>query len=549
MDRIYMVEGDLIRFKFPYDPKLVTAVKLLKGRWYNQNDKSWSVPITKENLKPITDFIEHHAFTKREPEKQKKLTDAKVAEISNYLIENHNFSLVPRRYQLECLDYIIDKQRVIIGDDVGLGKTFEAIMGIEVERAFPCLVVTPSSVKYNWAARWEDWTGRTNISVIEGSKKDKNFWGADVVCVNYDLLGKMTEGEFNFKFPEIASIQWRSIICDESHFLKNKKSNRSHAVKRLIANIEIVYFLTGTAVMNRPSELINQLQLLGTFAIFGDWMYFVHRYCKAKRTRWGWDISGASNLMELHNKLQQTCYIRREKRDVLKELPPVTEQIFKVNISNKKKYHSAENDLLSYLRGEYGTEASVRAERAQELVLMNTLKQLSGEGKLKAIEQYLADWIEADNGKLLVFGTYRIVLEHLSDKFNATLISGGITAKQKFNIVNGFKSSSNPLLFANILSGGTGIDGIQEVCNNVLFLEFPWRPSDLEQAIGRISRQGQQFPVTVTYMMCPYTIDVDIWEMIQEKRVVTDAVNKGIVNESEGDSMRMLIKKFINKNT
>ena len=84
------------------------------------------------------------------------------------------------------------------------------------------------------------------------------------------------------------------------------------------------------------------------------------------------------------------------------------------------------------------------------------------------------------------------------------------------------------------------MDGLQKVCSNMAILELPPRPSDLVQVIGRLERSGQQNPVTIQYLLSSSTIDKDLWEMLKNKKSVTDMLNKGF----EDDSSLMILKKY-----
>ena len=96
-------------------------------------------------------------------------------------------------------------------------------------------------------------------------------------------------------------------------------------------------------------------------------------------------------------------------------------------------------------------------------------------------------------------------------------------------------------------SAGTGVDGLQLVCSNMLIIELPWRPSDLTQVIGRLDRSGQEEPVTVTFALSDDTIDSEMFEMLADKELVTEAVNKGIDIKRNGSGMRAVMKKIMKK--
>ena len=105
-------------------------------------------------------------------------------------------------------------------------------------------------------------------------------------------------------------------------------------------------------------------------------------------------------------------------------------------------------------------------------------------------------------------------------------------------------------VFANIATLSTGVDGLQEHCSNMLFLELPPRPSDLDQAKARIDRMGQKQEMNIYYILSSETIDADLKEVIDEKTVITNAVIKGHDTVSNNDESTdwALIKRLKSKN-
>jgi SNF2 family DNA or RNA helicase len=174
------------------------------------------------------------------------------------------------------------------------------------------------------------------------------------------------------------------------------------------------------------------------------------------------------------------------------------------------------------------------------------LRRLSIEGKTKAIETYIKEWSQSDD-KLLIFGLHREPLVYLSEKFKSPLIAGGVSSKQKQKMVNDWKTSDNQFMFANIESAGTGVDGLQEVCSNMIIVELPWRPSDLWQVIGRLDRSGQKMSPNIKYLLSEDTIDMQMWDMLQDKEEVITAVNKGIDIKKSESGMRAVMRKLRKK--
>ena len=557
---VYEVDtrNKMMVFNFPFDKNIVREIKncSMEAHW-NPELLCWRIPINNYTKDSILFLIKRNNFIKKvqkeeEIYKHDYSIPKNISEKLDSICDNRKFTYTPRPYQMESLYYGMQKVNFINGDDVGLGKTFEAIIYTEAIKSFPALVVVPASVKYNWAEKWQEIAGPHRVvSVIESkeTKKNPNNWKADVVIINYDILGKKQGKGATPKFEELVSTKWKMFIFDEGHFLKDDGSMRSKVARAITKKSSaVIQLLTGTPTMSRPSELWNLLVLIKKNHLIADSKEkFQQKYCGAYRTKFGIDNSGATNILELNKALRETCYLRREKRDVLKDLPDIETVILKTPIDNLKEINRATENLYEYLLDTKGEEAADSAMEAQALVSLGVLRKLSIQGKLKAIEQYLNDW-KSSRVKLVVFGLHREELDHLSTKFNSKLIAGGVSSKKKQEIVKEWISNDETFLFANMHSAGTGVDGLQLVCSNMLILELPWRPSDLVQVIGRLDRSGQKNASTIRYLLNEESIDQQMWEMLQEKEITTEGVNKGVDLTKEESGMRMVLRKIIKKN-
>lgn len=535
---------------FSYNKDLVQQIKKFTGASWNPQNFEWSIPFTLPTVAPLQKWLHDNGFvegmnyypSKRVLEYQEPpviITPEDVAIACKEL----GFKRMPRPYQCEGIAYMINHGNCINGDDCGLGKTMQTIMTLELMDAFPALVITPASVKYNWKKEWEKWNPTRTVGVVGRKKKfNENVWQNDVIIINYDILGERGLDKPTAKFKELLKKRWASCVMDEIHFLKSEKALRTKMAKKIVKTVPHVWGLTGTLTQNKPADLIQPFTIIRRFEdIFGSTKEFKYRYCNAKMTVFGMDCSGFSNLEELHELLRMGGYIRRNKRDVLDELPPMVEQTIDVPISNTREYRKAENNLLEYLE-KIDINKVNSAVNAPHLVMIQTLKQLSIEGKLPFITTYIKEWLEANEGEqLLVFGVHRIPLQQLAEYFKAPLIQGGVSADKKQQIVNEFSNGGHRLLFANIQSAGTGTDGLQDNCSNLVYIELPDKSTELEQANARLERMGQRNSINITYLLSPDTIDADIKEMVADKGMITGLVNKG------GNENELLTKKFLLK--
>lgn len=489
---------------------------------------------------------------KAEIKPYKELLSRKDIEL---LIDNLPLLKKPRSYQMDYLYYAVNHGNHINGSGVGCGKTKMAIFYAEMLDLFPCMVVCPASVKSGWLREWKETNPDRRVSIISTSSPPEDF-EADVIVINYDILGKRVTKEngktsLEIRLDGMKKKSFSLVIADEIHFLKNRKSIRSKSFKKLAHKVPSVIGLTGTLIMNRPAELLNILMLIERIKEIAPddqyHHYFFERYCNMKETNFGMDISGASNIKELNRLLKECCYFQVSKRDALKELPSISENVVECEITNKRAYKKADNDLLQFIEDKFKDQEKVdKAARAEFLVKLSMLKQLSLEGKTKSIKKWVEEWMEAnEEEKLLVFASQSTILTKIAGEFKeGLLITGSTTTKKRDEILQKFALEKNKrVLFANIGCLGTGVDGLQKVCSNMAILELPPRPSDLVQVIGRLERSGQENPVTIQYLLSPETIDQDLWEMLKGKKDVTDMLNKGF----QDDTSLMILQKYKNE--
>lgn len=394
--------------------------------------------------------------------------------------------------------------------------------------------------------------------------ESNNLRNYDIIVMGYNTIIKYEE--------LLKKISWKIFIGDESHYLKNKKAKRTEAVLNLVKNIEYKILLTGTAVVNRPSELTVQLEIINKMNDFGGWWPFVKRYCNAHYGSFGLDLSGATHLNELHEKMRRICYIRRNKKEVLAELPDKQRSIIEIDITNRKEYNKAENDLIEYLKGEISIvrnnitkwEAEGKdweeiqqlvkdtkeqkinsAMQAEHLVRINVLKRLVAQGKIEGIKEWIDDFLESGE-KLIVFAEHVDLIKQLSDYYKCGRIIGETKLEERERLVIDFQENpSTKLLFLNMKTGGVGLTLTSS--SNVLFLELGWGPTEHSQAEDRSHRMGQKNSVNCYYVIGKETIDNWIYELIEEKRVITDAINSGIESEKQVNILSELIDKLRNK--
>ena len=547
----YDKEKNLIFLSHPYDQSYVELVKSIPGRWYEATDHFWSIPNQRRILDKFAQLVSKYNMQLDDSLKDSVFCDFVLTEDQlnrspitvseerkeQLLASLPINSLIPRNYQLAGIDLMLERKNVINGDDMGLGKTGQAVLTVEISNSFPCLVICPAGVKYNWKREWHKWYDGRGITIIDEYNSDS--LETDVLVINYDRLDKNVDW--------LKLIQWRSVICDEFHYLKNGKSLRSKATRKITRKIERRIFLSGTPILNAPIELVNPLTTLRMFEkMFGDWFKFIERYCNGHKDYLGhWDVSGASNTLELNMVMRQMVYIRREKREVLDELPEIQHSILEVDIDNRKEYRMAESDLINYLRENVSLVASNSAVNAEQLVQLVRLRILVGKGKLESIYEFIDNFLESSTRKLLVFGIHVEVVELIAAKYGCQKIYGATDPKKRLDIVRNFAENNERILVGNIQSLGVGTDGLQDACSDMLITEFPDRPGDIDQIVGRLERIGQKNAINIYYSKARETIDEILWDSLELKRVITDGVNKGRVVERNVSVMKSVLRSYL----
>jgi SNF2 family DNA or RNA helicase len=524
--------------KFPYDPEIIVEVKKLPQRTWDMKKKHWTAPITIGVLELADKYKFDVEDSVREKiiELTKKSTELLVqststdAEIS---IPTLNGTLMP--YQKAGVAYAGSVGRCLIADQMGLGKTVEAIASLEYRDAFPAIIVCPASLKENWKREINKWLPHRSVNILSGKG---NIANVDVNIVNYDIIGRFVE--------PIMHLKPMGLVLDESHYVKTSKTKRTEAVRDIAKKVPqsgTVLLLSGTPVTNRPEELVSQLEILGMLSRFGGKWAFLKRYTNAYHNGFGWDTKGASNLNELNMKLRQNCYIRRTKDEVLKELPAKTRNVVHVEPSGKgyAEYRKAEGDLLAFL-AENGYRASDTAEHLRRTTV---LKRLAADAKMESVIEWIDSFLESCDRKLVVFAHNVAIVDYLAGKYGNLRVSGQDSMEDRQHAVDSFqKDHKARVIVLNLQAGGVGLT--LTAGSDVCFVQQGWTPGEHDQAEDRCHRIGQQNSVQAWYLIGVNTIDEDIYDLIDAKRAVVDAVTDGDEVQQAGvigDLMKRLYAK------
>lgn len=425
----------------------------------------------------------------------------------------------PRQYQLEGRDFLKSRNFALLGDAPGVGKTGQAIISIDPK--WRVLIVCPASVKTQWQEALMDWCGLESWVISSSTHSPPSSEKKKIVIVNYDLMIR------NPLCWQLCKLRFDLIIYDEAHKLKSMSAKRTKVAlgqQYLRPRAKRIWFLTGTPIKNRPVDLYPILrscapEVLGKHKSF---LSFAYRYCGAYKSHFGLDTSGASNIDELRNSLK-TFMLRREKRDVLNELPAriVIKQDLESTPAVKKIILDEEAQTIE-AAGDEDPSLFKLGEIAR-------IRRLLAKYKVPVCADYIKDILETED-KLVVFYHHKEVLHELRNTFKdvpSTFIDGSIDPSKRSGIVEKFRTDKTiKLFFGQMQACGEGIDGLQSVCSTCVFIEPSWSHTDIEQCIGRLERSGQQNNINVHILVIKDTIESRMMEVVREKLRVDEQLYK-----------------------
>jgi len=343
-----------------------------------------------------------------------------------------------------------------------------------------------------------------------------------VVIVSYGLITNLTKK--NVLIPN----QFKCIIVDESHMLKNKKSKRTKCVMPLLKGASRVIMLSGTPAMSKPEELFPQLNALGeTSGWWNDENDFKAKYVKDKYS----DPSFA----ELHTLLTSTVMIRRLKHDILKDMPSKLRENVHINVRDPILGQTIKDGLLTLRQGKgvlgklsvlhqnldsienreqpqcSGDAASrssdIAAPHVQQSVtegdgetksrkaILNQIFRLSGTAKIPALIDMLKRWLDnPTNGKLCIFAHHINVLNALVDLGGLSNAPGSTTkyiridgsTNPKFRQVQITSFQNDPTVKIAVLGlTAAGVGVTLTAASTIWFAELFWTPALMIQAEDR----------------------------------------------------------------
>ena len=542
--------------QFPYNAEAVEAIKELPSRRWVPEEKAWEIPdflaqVAAVKLKPfypdISEALMLHgssvsADARRDMSNAKagtELADRNSQRAFERIQNELDLPLKLFPYQEVGVAFIeLSKGRALLGDEMGLGKTAQSLAWLSLyPEKRPVLVVCPASMKVTWGREIQKWVPQEDFQIIKNGK-DKLLENKNIYIINYDLVKKRRD--------ELLDLMPEVVILDECTYIKERKSQRTKATLAVCKEVPHVLALSGTPILNKPLEFFNVLNLISPDVFKSQWK-FGQQFCNASHDGYGWKYSGVSNSETL-NFLLKSLMIRREKREVLKELPDKRREFIYLGVppSILRTHEQAERGLRKAVR-DYNTDglsSSIRSERRMiAITALNYLRQIVGMSKAEQIMEVITPTLETKE-KIVIFGHYQVTLDKIEESlkkegYTYVRIDGNITGNKRQNRIDEFQEDSKcQVMLASIMTMGMGVDLTE--ASNVFIVDRQWTPAVEEQGEDRLWRLGQKKNVAVWYLVAENTVDDKMTDLVESKRRVISQIVDGKLPDEQSLIAEML---------
>lgn len=412
----------------------------------------------------------------------------------------------------------------ILADDMGLGKTLQSIAFIDSvlpeirEKKLPILVVSPSSLVYNWFSELKKFAPHIRAVIADGNQAErrkilKDIAEFDVIITSYPLLRRDIR---------LYARPFHTLFLDEAQAFKNPTTQTARAVKTIQA--EYRFGLTGTPVENSLEELWSIFhvvfpELLPGRKEFGD----LRREDIAKRVK--------------------PFVLRRLKGDVLNELPEKIEHLQSSELlPDQKSLYAA---YLAKLREEtlkHLDKDTLRKNKIRILAGLTRLRQIcchpalfvdDYKGSSAKFEQLLEilEECRSTGKRILIFSQFTKMLSIIGRELNRQAIpyfylDGSTPAQERVELCDRFNEGEGDLFLISLKAGGTGLN--LTGADTVILYDLWWNPAVEQQAADRAYRMGQKNTVQVIKLVAQGTIEEKMHELQESKKnLIAEVIEPG----------------------
>ena len=440
----------------------------------------------------------------------------------------------PRDYQTAGVGFVLGVlsryRAAMLADDAGLGKTLQAILVSKGLKARRNLIVAPAIARVSWPIEirrfWPEMLAHTKVppfSALPGGWINDD---ALVLVLSYDVFSQPSAMKRWMK--ALRERRWDLLILDEAHYLKNL-SNRTVAIYGgrsghlgLQAAADRVLLLTGSPTPNHAGELYPHYRTFWPDLLTHEGKPlgqadFEERFTKYTDTTWGRNIHGSQGQDVLRRAFAPVL-LRRRRRDVLDELPPL--QVEDVPLvpgpgaSNEYLFHRGAIDRLMAVP----VDALPDALRSDEVHLA-TLRRLLGEMKARPAAEWAREKLSTGVDKILLFAWHTNVIETMAKQlldFSSVTITGATSPGERAAAVDRFQHNPDVRVFiGQVKAAGTAITLTAGA--HIGIVEPSWVPGENEQVIARAWRMGQIRPVLASFLYVPGSLDHRIMRAFRRK--------------------------------
>lgn len=542
---------------FPYDEEIIGAVKSMSDRAWDNTNKVWEIPYGS-----LLDFLVQ--FSNHEIQLQGNIYEAEHDLLDDLQVTyDYDFKTIPYSYQVDGFNYGMNHNNWLLADEQGLGKTKQIIDIACAKKQYMgyqhCLIICGvNGLKWNWANEVKKHSNedvcilgqkrRKNGRLYIGSSEDKlacldnidelpYFLITNVETLRYGVktgnkvkkMGKVVDEVIYPITDRITALcnegKINMVAIDEIHRCKNSKSQQGEQMLRVVAETNVA--MTGTPLMNKPFDIYTIMKWLG-YEKHSLYQFSQH-YC----VYGGWgghEVVGYKNLEELNGHLN-TVMLRRLKSDVF-DLPEKVyiDEYVEMGASQTRVYNQALNGLLNDMESVYTAinPLSTLIRLRQATGYTGIVSDVKESAKLDRLEE-LAEEIVENGEKFVVFSNWTAmtdVIEERLAKYNPVVVTGETKDEDRMVLQTMFQENPEcKCIIGTIGALGTGFT--LTVGNNVIFVDHPWNRALYDQAVDRCHRIGTTKTVTVYNLLTKETIDERVWEIVNEKGELSDAIVDG----------------------
>jgi SWI/SNF-related matrix-associated actin-dependent regulator 1 of chromatin subfamily A len=443
-------------------------------------------------------------------------------------------------YQNEGSEFLALHKYALLADEMGLGKTVQAIRGLNRVHAARAVVICPSVARVNWLREFELWSLDQRTYQVMVTLSDRPLPTTQVIICSFDFASE----NFSWLQKWLSEDPSSTLIVDEAHFLKSHEAKRAKnimGVNGILRGAQRCWLMSGTPAPNHPGELWIMLYTFGVTKLSYD--AFINSYCIVRPTTYGMKVVSArtEKIPELRQLLSKIM-LRRLKKDVMKELPPISYGHVNVEpgtvdleILPSFTQYFMPTDRRKDLQAELEKQAdlltsvfsNMKPNQEDKLSAISaisdsisTLRRYIGLQKCEAAVEMIKAELEANAyQKIVIFAVHRDVIETMRSglrDFGAVVLYGGTDPETRQKNIDKFQNNPKCRVFVgNIMAAGTAIT--LTAAHNVTFVEQDWVPGNNAQAIMRCHRIGQTEHVKVRFVVLDGTLDAKIGFILKRK--------------------------------